>query len=180
MKFTVNLEASDEELKKFAADTLVQAAMGGIGELFNDPQYASAIQGAFAGIAQTIQQSIGRGPPRGWRPPMTHGPQAYPPGYVPPYPPGYAPPAAYPPGVMPYGPAGPYAASQPSNVHPIREPAAVEKCFPIEATRYAEAGICCCRCATYNGVQRTSCRHCGHQFCHVIAPPPPAPEPAAP
>lgn len=170
MKFTVNLEATDDELKKFVADTLVNAVMGGLSEVFQDPTFAPALQTALGGIAQTIQQSLGQGAVRVRRgpPPMTYGPQPYPP-----------PPAAYPPGYQPgYGPVGPFAASQQNNVHPMRGSAGVvEKCFPIEATRNSEAGIGCCRCATFNGLNRASCRHCGHPFCHVIAPPPPAPAP---
>ena len=80
-----------------------------------------------------------------------------------------------------YGSPSPFGSPPqgPGNVRPIREPDAVERCFPIEESRHMEAGWACCGCATVNGMQRTACRQCGHPCC-VIPPSPSPPQPHAP
>jgi hypothetical protein len=66
----------------------------------------------------------------------------------------------------------------------------VTSCFPIEETKHLEAGWGCCRCATYNGLQRGLCRTCGHPRCTAngsrdvgpppsIVTPPPSPDQGA-
>jgi predicted metal-binding protein len=39
-----------------------------------------------------------------------------------------------------------------------------KKCQPIES-KYIAPGYGCCQCQTYNGNQRTHCKHCNHERC---------------
>ena len=163
MRATINFEFDSSELETFATSVFVKGIAGAVGRISEDPM---AIQGVLAGMQQTIGMVLNgvvqqrRGPPMGR---VYTGP-----------PPGYGPMG---PGPMPYGSPGPVQ-QDPSNVHPIREPASVERCFPIEATRNIEAGWGCHGCATFNGSQRTVCRYCGHQRCDsTINPPPPQQQP---
>jgi len=173
MKFNVNVELTDDEIKSYAEDIgrrLLFSGLGKLGEMLGgslagaDPQtVVSYIQrGMMLGLRGLHRQSHAR--PQAQRGPFGPPPDPYAH-------------CAQEEARGPFGPPpGPYAA-QPGNVRPIREePVAVEHCFPIEATRHMEAGIGCCRCATCNNVTRTTCRHCGHKLCVVVPPPNVAPE----
>ena len=172
MRVTVNAEFSDTELKQYGLEMLVKG-IAHVTEMIGsaNPNALLAANQAIQGMLGQVMAMRGRVRPGAGPHPM-YGFGA-PPGYV--AAPGYgAPPGYYGPqsqGAPPgYGPMGP------DNVRPIREPAHVEQCFPIEATRNVEAGWGCCRCATYNHVQRAQCRNCGHVLCHgappIVTPPP--------
>ena len=181
MKFNLNVEVTDDELAEYAANVVVKvigAAWQDIGGAFANPQAVAIVQNLFSSMA-------GMQPRQRPRPTGTVGA----PFGVP-----HAHHAHYPPGPYGSGPAGPVgpspfmpdagASSPPQNVRSIRTDGSegIERCFPSEATRYMEEGVGCCRCATYNGIQRVHCRHCGHASCHG-APPnvtPPPPETAPP
>ena len=171
----LNLEFSADEMENF----LVKGAFKTLTKLFGsqDPAVAAALNAVQQGLMAIVMA--------GTRP---QGPVAR--GYYPSppvgYPPVYGPPPG--PGSWPYGPPpGPFGAAAQAqyangpgtNVRPIREPGAVERCFVIDETRSLEAGWGCHECATYNGQQRTVCRQCGHPSCVPIAPPFPSstPEP---
>jgi len=168
MKANVNFEFTDAELAKFVEDQGRRVIFNFLGGLFHhlnyhlDPTTMSAMQEAVKSAVQIGLQSR--------QPPSSRGPFGPPPGY------GYGP-MGPPPSAGP----GPGVSSQyPANVRPIREPAMVDRCFPVEATRNTEAGWACHGCATFNGTHRPVCRYCGHARCDaIITPPPePAPEPA--
>ncbi len=209
MKFNVNVEVTDAEIKEYAYELLLKAGgavAGSFASAFDDPQAVQfvvgmvqqAIQVGMAGAAAAHQRQR-RGPyPTAVAVPGGLGP--VPPGYAPPYPypTGAVPPAShayYPPG-PPYGPMGPGpyhvppaagGPPVPNNVRPIQgEPAQVEHCFHIEANQQQEEGVVCCHCAAVNGVYRKACRRCAHQFCGAIVtpapqgPPPPQVSPPPP
>lgn len=163
MRATVNIEFGSEEIESFATSVIVKSVAGSLGEIAGNPE---SLQVLLAGLQQGIGMMLSHATasmhqhesPRAR--PADYGPFGPPPGHG--Y--GYGPP----PGAN--GPGGP------GNVRPISEPATVEHCFAIDETRQTESGIGCCKCATYNSIQRTKCRHCGHDLCHVfIVTPPPVP-----
>lgn len=161
MKVTVNAEFGSEELKQYGVDLLMKGISRFVATdptmFFNGLQQAMQLVMSQVQPHQRGQVRAAPHPMYGFGgPPMPSGYGPTPPMYGGPMPPGYGPP---PPG---YGPVGP------DNVRPIREPAHVERCFPIEGTRNVEEGIGCCRCATYNGLQRVQCRNCGHVLCHHV------------
>jgi hypothetical protein len=41
-----------------------------------------------------------------------------------------------------------------------------KKCKLLKDIPGLADGIGCCKCSTYNGVQRPVCKNCGHEFCH--------------
>jgi len=198
------MEVTDDELKEYAADVLLKvlgAAWRSMEGALTDPQAAAFAmnlfqQGMQAGsrVVMQQQQQRKRGPVPthppgygpgfgpgmapigfGYPPPGPYGPGA-PPG---PYGPG-APPGPYGPGAVPYGTPGANGPASPGNVQGIRSGGTngIERCFPIEGTRQTEEGVGCCQCATFNGLQRTVCRYCGHTLCHereqppIVTPPP--------
>jgi len=182
LKFNLNVEVTDDELKEYASDVLLKvlgAAWRNMEGAFADPQAAAFAMNLFQQGMQAATQAAQSAMQQRKRAPMT-GPQigyVSPAGYSPPGPYGPAPPGPYGPGASPYGtPPGANGANGPSTMRPIQSEGAIDRCFPIEATRYIEAGIACHVCATYNGVQRTQCRHCGHVLCHgappIVTPPP--------
>lgn len=158
------LEFGTEELQKFAVDAgakIVLKLFDGMGSIPTEIQQdllRQFMRGMEIAFNQPAAQHgrrarrVEQGPFGGFGP-GPFDPSPGPPGGIPGYQPG----------------AGPMP---PDNVQPIREPAHVDRCFAIESTRYIEAGIGCCACATYNGVQRTHCRNCGHKLCVIATPPP--------
>jgi len=178
VKFNLNVEVTDDELKEYAADVLLRSlgtVWRDLGGALANPQATAIAMNLFQQVA-SIQSGM-RHPQQRQRGPV--GPPAYPygPGLGVPAA-GYSPPGPYGTSAAPYG--APPGANGPDNVRPIRESAHVEQCFPIEETRNMEAGVGCCRCATFNNVQRTQCRSCGHVLCHhvhhgappIVTPPP--------
>jgi len=168
MRATVNFEFDTKELESFASTALSRSIVRAFGSA--DP---AQLQGLLTSLHQGIGAVLGQaaavrqhhGPPPPWArayaapapgPIGTHGPYAGP----------YAGPA-YP------GPMGGPPQQEPGNVRPIRQPAAVERCFTIDGSRSIEPGWGCHLCATYNGEQRGVCRSCGHTRCDPIVTPPP-------
>jgi len=160
MKANVNVEFASEEIERFAVNVLVRAfadAFGSIGP--NEMQVL--MSGVNTGIGMVLSQAQAA---MHGRPPPARGPGGGPFGPPNPFGPPFGPPTT-----------GPYAPPQPDNVRPIRgESPVTEHCFRIEATRAYEEGWGCCGCSTYNGVQRTHCRHCGHARCGAVVTPAPA------
>lgn len=210
MKFNVNIEVSDDEIKRYGQELFLKglgAVMSSIGGAFEDPGAMAAFQ---QGIVTMLQHGvqIGVRQRQQHRHPFATGP--YPMGATGPYPPGYpgygpSPGTqAYAPG--PYGPQGPGPYTGPpmpgangpagsSNVRPIQsEGAQVERCYRIESNEKQEEGVICCHCATVNAVYRETCRRCNHRLCAVgvvtpapqhppppqVGSPEPPPEPGAP
>lgn len=156
MRATVNFEFSSEEIESFASRVIVSA----LGDVATDPQQMQIL---FAGLHRGIEMVLSQAA----MPPWVRGGGGIPQGsqaQTRPIPQGYGP--------------MPSARPVPGNVYPIQEPVAVDKCFPIEATRNVEAGWGCHSCATFNGSQRTVCRYCGHTRCDAVFTP--APEPSSP
>jgi hypothetical protein len=186
MRAVINFEFASEELETFLSNAVVRSVSKMFGDIPPDQwrELQRVLQYMFQ---QGMTVAMGMGGPGRQRPHHHNGPLGAPPGYPPP---GY--PSPFPYGGPPFGgpQPGPIPSSSPppygdygpqpmqDNVRPIREPAHVERCFAIESTRHLEAGIGCCKCATYNRIERTHCRHCGHKFC-VIATPPGPPQPPA-
>lgn len=191
MKTTVNVEFTNDDLAEFASKVLVKVlgAVGqDIGSAFANPQAVAIVQNLFSNLAGMQQRQRPRatvgaplGVPHVYYQQGPYGPQ---PGTGPsPFMQGIAHGVQAAMHGMGIADAG---TPPPQNVQPIREPAHVERCFPVEATRQMEAGIVCCQCATPNGAQRTHCRYCGHPLCHepigkpIVTPPPEVPpEPEA-
>jgi len=48
-----------------------------------------------------------------------------------------------------------------------------ERCERLEASQFIEEGWVCHLCDTYNGAQRSVCRHCDHERCDIVVPSPP-------
>ncbi len=157
MKAGINLEFTDDEIKRIGYELLARGSMtvmSHLGRYFTtlDPRVAASLQGLF------VQMQAAALSPQVQRAPM---------------PPGWAPP---PPWVRPAPAPGPYA-PPPEAARVTRMPDTSpvhDKCFAIEETRHMEAGFGCCKRATYNNVSRTACRHCGHARCDAIITPPPA------
>lgn len=42
-------------------------------------------------------------------------------------------------------------------------------CDTVDA-QFVMPGWGCCRCRTYNGLQRSNCRHCGEKACDPLKP----------
>ena len=190
MKFSVNAEFTDDELAEYAASVVTKvlgAAWHDIGGALANPQASAIAMNLLSNLSGVQQRQRAR--PTVGTVGSPFGVPHYPPGPYGPGPVGPSPlmhPSPFMQGIA----HGVQAAMQglgiadagapsPQNVQPIREPTHVDRCFPIEATRNVEAGIACCRCATYNNVLRTQCRHCGHILCHG-APPSVPPPPAMP
>jgi len=200
MRTTINIEFTDDEIRTHIEDLGRRWLFSVLGQIGNyigqlDPQVLIGVQQGmnetmarlFRDQARRPQHPHGHAGPPGM--PPQGGPVGPPPGmpYGPFGPPGMPYGPFGPPPGMPYGvpvPQGPYG-----NVRPIREPAALERCFPIEGTRHAEPGWGCHLCATYNGLQRPTCRHCGHPRCDapvappqgpIVTPPPGGAPPGAP
>jgi hypothetical protein len=158
MRATVNVEFTSEELAEFVEDQGRRLVVDFLGSLFHhlnhhlDPQTVEVLKAA---VAQGVQMATSMG--------RSGGGHRVPGGPPPPAP------GSGPVGLSPgYGYAGPA---------PTRESPVVENCFRIEATRQLEEGWGCCRCSTYNGLQREHCRHCGHPRCGpVVTPAPEHPE----
>lgn len=178
MKFNVNVEVTDAEIKEYAYELLLKVGgevAGSFVNAFDDPH---ALQFALAMVQQGIQMGVAGARQRQQRGPGGMG--FTPPGYtavaVPHATHTYYPPGAYGPmGPGPYhGQPAPNGPPGPNNVRPIQpEPAQVEHCFHIEANQQQEEGVVCCHCATVNGVYRKTCRRCAHQFCGAIVTPAP-------
>ena len=181
MKATINVEYSGEEIEKLVSNLVSKQLFKFVGN-FSPEQ----TQGFLVGMRQALDMVLGQGggqPQRGRGPSPRYGAPPFGPfggSFVPP--PGFrheqwgSPGAPQdPPYPQPAGRAVGGILGDQDNVQPIREPGHVDRCFPIEATRHIEAGIGCCACATYNGMQRVHCRNCGHKLC-VIETPPPAEE----
>jgi|GEM_PF-1995779 len=172
MKANVNVEFASEEIEGFVKRALTNGILDALGGM--EPQHVQMMLGGIqTGIGMVLSQAQaamhGR-PPQPVR--GSGGP------FGPPNPFGspFGPPQPY---AATGAPPGPYAPPQSDNVRPIqRESAVTERCFRIEATRHLEEGWGCCGCSTYNGVQRTHCRHCGHPRCGAVITPAPAAGPA--
>jgi len=41
----------------------------------------------------------------------------------------------------------------------------MKKCKPLTNLTHVAPGWGCCRCRTYNGLQRTHCKSCEHGYC---------------
>ncbi|HTQ47927.1 MAG TPA: hypothetical protein VMI75_34455 [Polyangiaceae bacterium] len=162
MKFNVNVEMSDEEIRSLAADAVRRAIIYGVGYVTDSmgeafaslpPQVGPQLVDIFTQVFRSGQQHG-----QGQRPrPGIVGTTSFAPGYGPPNPYGAAPQGTR---VVPMGGRGPM----------------VERCFAIEESRSMEAGWGCCNCATYNGMQRTKCRACGHGNCMIQVTAEPVPE----
>jgi hypothetical protein len=154
MKANVNFEFASEEIEKFATGVLTRALVGAIGSVGpNEMQVLLGGLQAGMGLVLSHAQAVAQGRPPPPPPPWARGPGG------------------------PHGaaPAIPHDAPQQGNVRPIRgESAVTEHCFRIEGTRQLEEGWGCCGCSTYNGAQRTHCRHCGHARCGAVITPAPA------
>jgi hypothetical protein len=168
MKASVNFEFGSEEIERFVAGAVTRGiwrALDGIGPNEMQVMLAGLHTGMGIVMSHAQQAMLGRPHTHGPPPPWARGPFGPPPGQ--PY--GAT-------GPIPSTGQGPYAT--PDNVRPIRESAVTEHCFRIEATRHLEEGWGCCGCSTYNGLQRTTCRHCGHTRCGALITPAPVGGPA--
>jgi len=164
MKMSVNVEATDEEIRSLAADVArrgivycFQYADEALSRIFtpeNTQSLLSGIVAAVPGVQKMYQEQIKqRQPPRAG------------PGYGPPQGPfgGLGIPVSYP---------GPVANVPRPNVVPFPGSDAVLKsCLPIEETRNNEAAWACCQCGTPNSTARAECRICKHRPCVPLAPP---------
>jgi len=181
MKAAINLEFGSEELQDILTNMAVKGIVRTLDATFgnDDPTNRQAILALFQqALGQVMSQMPSVGVRRG--PAAPPGPFGGPvPGYGPMPQPFVGAPYGAPPAQQYVHPS--QQAAAPDNVRPFRSTGAVvEKCFPIEGTRLTEPGYACCRCATFNGVQRTRCRHCGHPRCDVVVTPPPQPPDPAP
>jgi len=163
VKTSVHVEFTDDELSDFGSRVLlkvVSSAWQSVEGAFSNPQAASIVMNAMQQVLQAGQ--VGAQQRR------QHGPVTA---------------VAFHPGAFGFGaPPGANGPTGPGSVQNIRSGSAkgIEHCFPIEATRQTEEGWGCCQCATFNAVQRDTCRTCGHVLCMrspVVTPPP---GPAAP
>ena len=152
MKFSVQAEATDEEIRTLAADAARRGLVEGLKYLDDTmsriftPDTTRSLFAVLGPIIQQVQQQQGRPGPGLGAPTIFGRPMGPPP----------PPPPAGRPTPMPTSPF-------------------VERCFPIEESRNTEAGWGCHECATFNAAQRIACRACGHKKCGPIVTPPPAP-----
>jgi len=184
MKFSVQADFSDEEIRTLAADAARRGIVWGvqyIGQHVGDsvenlfegisPQAASQI----ANILQQVMAAQAARPQAGPRSPnpadtrrpwpavqfYASQPQQPPPGYG-----GLGVPPWY--GAPPPGPG--------ARVVPMAGGGAeIKECFYIEETPRNEACWGCCHCASPNGLQRSACRTCGHPRCGAVVTPAVAP-----
>lgn len=158
MKFSVQAEATDEEIRTLAADAARRGLVEGLkylddamGRIFT-PDATRNLFAVLGPIIQQVQQQGLGGPGGPGLGPVTFFRRAA-------------------------GPIGPMPASPPSTGRPASVPTGtmVEHCFAIEESRNTEAGWGCHECATFNAAQRIACRACGHKKCGPIVTPPPTP-----
>jgi hypothetical protein len=160
VKTAIHVEFTDDELSDFGSRVLLKVVSGAWRSMegaFADPQAAAIVMNL---VQQAMQAGVRAGAQQRQRGPIT---------------------VAFHPGAFGYGaPPGTNGPTGPGSVQNIRSGSAkgIEHCFPIEATRQTEEGWGCCQCATFNAVQRGTCRTCGHVLCNEVPPivtPPPGP-----
>jgi hypothetical protein len=78
-------------------------------------------------------------------------------------------------GLGPVPGTGPVPWARGPAARPVASDGVVVKCFRIDESRGLEAGWCCCKCATYNALERSACRHCSHPCCGDLPRPEPKP-----
>ncbi len=187
MKFSVQAELSDTEIRELAADAarrgVVWAAQE-MGEALNRVFTPETTQSLFSVLGpvlgpmiQTMQQQMPRGPQGDIRRPW--GRVGFFPSQNQQPPPGYGGGIGVPPGPFGPPPGAGYGPPGARVVVPMSGSGVeVKECFPIEETRQNEAGWGCCRCATSNSAQRSECRTCGHKRCGAVVTPTPKSTPA--
>ncbi len=152
---SINLEFEDGELRKFVEDGLRRWTLNTIHDLLKhlrDPY-----------LSQLIQQALHMGMAAGTRVGRRRPPQYE---------------EGSPPHQRPDGDGwvqGRSPSPGPGMVEEILRgpPGAAgraKRCMPVEANLYQEEGWGCHECSTYNGVQRSVCRQCGHERCDDGAP----------
>lgn len=168
MKMSVNVEATDEEIRDLASDVarrglvyLIQIAsdsLGSLGRNFTPEAAQSMFAGLSAGAGPFIAH-IAQAQKQAQKNSMNHG-------RVPPFAAGYGP--------TPIRTVVPFPGSD----------AVMERCQQLEETKQNEAAWLCHVCASANGMMRSRCRTCDHARCGipVVTPPStgPGPNPVEP
>ena len=188
MKGSINLDFKDEDLRKFVGDIARRWTLNTIQDVIKhvrDPSVAQLLTQLFQTAVATGASIGGKG--RGFRasqyqrPDAEQGPWPSPGAQYPPPPsPGAPSPYAHPP--YAHRPGAPYA--PPSGIDMMEEffkqqhkgdppspQAELERCVPVEANLYQEAGWTCHECGIYNGAHRSACRQCEHERCDAAPPP---------
>jgi hypothetical protein len=160
MQVAINVEFTDEELRKYAEDVGRRWVHVLLSHL-KDPDLSRFAQQAFAmGMNIAAAQEHKKRGAAPSPPPFGFHQAPFPfdfdfPGSVPRYPP------------------------PPSGAIKDPPPSILEKCFRIEKSAQYEEGWCCHKCGYANVEQRAVCRNCAHERCDdVVGDIPPGPIPA--
>ena len=135
MKVAINVEFTDDELRKYAEDVGRRWTMCFFQEAFKTGQRLKLNPNALSAIGLALASALSASGVK------THSAPRPDPG-----------PTADTP--IPYAPT-------PS------------RCERVEVSPFNEEGWMCHPCGFYNGVQRAVCRHCDHERCDIVVPPPP-------
>ncbi len=152
---SINLEFTDDDLRKFIEDGLRRWTLNTIHDLLKhirDPH-----------LSDLIKQAIHMGMSAGVRVGRQHEGEA-------------------PPHQRPFDVGEIFTGDRHGSPHDVRRgppygvpPGELKRCMPVEANPYQEEGWMCHECSTYNGMQRSVCRQCDHERCDDVVPPPPSP-----
>lgn len=151
MKATINVEFGSEELERFASNAGVKMLTKLFGSIKLDPNEAPMYFDLFKQSFLTAVDGVQSQHAHRHRQPNGASPQPF---------------------GGPFGPPAGYPGGPPPGMRPDYEYEPESRCLSIESSRDNEAGIHCCQCHTYNGLQRVNCRNCGHKLCVIETPPP--------